>query len=70
MNDLTSKLASMIGELEIRNTALELQLEKANTDKENLQAKLNAKEKVTTSAPEPTPESDNKEEEPTPETKD
>ena len=45
MNDLTSKLASMIGELEIRNTALELQLEKANADKENLQAKLNAKER-------------------------
>ena len=70
MNDLTSKLASMIGELEIRNTALELQLEKANTDKENLQAKLNAKEKVTTSAPAPTPDSDSKEAEPTPETKD
>lgn len=70
MNDLTSKLASMIGELEIRNTALELQLEKANADKENLQAKLNAKEKVTTPAPALTPESDNKEEEPIPETKD
>lgn len=70
MNDLTSKLASMIGELEIRNTALELQLEKANADKENLQAKLNANEKVTTPASAPTPESDNKEAETTPEIKD
>lgn len=70
MNDLTSKLASMIGELEIRNTALELQLEKANADKENLQAKLNAKEKVTTPAPALNPDSDSKEAEPTPETKD
>lgn len=70
MNDLTSKLASMIGELEIRNTALELQLEKANADKENLQAKLNAKEKVTTPALAPNPDSDSKEAETTPETKD